>query len=110
MADPDRVGTVLEQVADVAVVVWALGGASGPSAADVNGPRLERMLERLVDTPVRGFVLDAHGTPAGAKILVANATGTWRIPARVVEVPRERSDEWVEAVRAAVNDLLAPHG
>ncbi|MDQ3759086.1 MAG: hypothetical protein M3331_03980 [Actinomycetota bacterium] len=110
VADPDRVGTVLEHVGDVAVVVWALGGTSGASAADVNGPRLGRMLERLVDTPVRGFVLDAHATPAGAKVMVADATRTWRIPSSVVEVPREQSDEWVEAVRAAVNDFLAPRG
>ncbi len=58
-------GTVLEHVGDVAVVAWALGEATGPTARDVNGPRLERMLERLVDTPVRGFVLDAPPDGAG---------------------------------------------
>ena len=67
VADPDRVGTVLEHVGDVAVVAWALGAASGPSAHDVNGPRLERMLERLVDTPVRGFVLDEPPRSAAGK-------------------------------------------
>src|SRR5687767_14808546 len=51
VADPDRVGTVLEYVGDVAVVVWALGEATGPTTLEVNGPRLESMLERLVDTP-----------------------------------------------------------
>ncbi len=108
VADPDRVGSVLEQVADVAAVAWALGDASGASGADVNGPRLERMLERLVDTPVRGFVLDAHSAPAGARELVTGANRTWRIPVRIVGAPRESVDEWVEAMRDAVNDLLAP--
>jgi len=107
VADPDRVGTVLEHVGDVAVVVWAFGSASGPSAPDVNGPRLERMLERLVDTPVRGFVLDADSLPAAARELVATATQTWRLPSRVVEIPRDRGDDWVAAMQAAVNGLVA---
>ena len=88
VADPDRVGTVLEHVGDVAVVAWALGAASGPSAPDVNGPRLERMLERLVDTPVRGFVLDEPPDQPQAKDLVAAAGETWRIPTRVVDAGR----------------------
>jgi hypothetical protein len=109
VCDPDRVGTVLEHVGDVAVVVWALGGATGASAPDVNGPRLERMLERLVDTPVRGFVLDAPPGQPEAKDLVAAASETWRIPARVVEVERTSSSDWVAAMRDAVADLIGGH-
>ena len=110
VADPDRVGTVLEQVGDVTVVAWALGAAAGASARDVNGPRLERMLERVVDTPVRGFVLDAPPGQSEAKDLVAAASETWRIPARAVEVPRADGDEWVEAMRDAVSELVAEPG
>src|SRR3954463_13896659 len=49
LADPERPGTVLELVGDVAVLVLLLGSAGG-SEADleaVHGPRLER----LVGTP-----------------------------------------------------------
>jgi nucleoside-diphosphate-sugar epimerase len=106
LADPDRVGTVLEHVGDVAVVVWALGRASGESAKDVNGPRLERMLERLVDTPVRGFVLEPPTDGAEARELVAQAERTWRIPARVLEASRERSADWLAQARTAVRDLV----
>jgi hypothetical protein len=106
VADPDRVGTVLEHVGDVAVVAWALGEASGPTAQAVNGPRLERTLERLVDTPVRGFVLDAPADGAEAIDLVAAATATWRLPSRVVEVPRSGAGEWVSAMRAAVESVI----
>jgi hypothetical protein len=106
VCDPDRVGTMLEHVGDVAVVVWALGGAAGPSAQDVNGHRLERMLERLVDTPVRGFVLDAPPGRPEAKDLVSAANETWRIPARVVEAERTRARDWVAAMRDAVADLI----
>lgn len=108
VADPDRVGTVLEHVGDVAVVAWALGGASGPTAPDVNGHRLERMLERLVDTPVRGFVLEAPSEAGEARELVEEASRTWRIPVRVVEASRVQPRDWVEAMRAAVNALVAP--
>ncbi len=106
VADPDRVGTVLEHVGDVAVVAWALGEATGPTAADVNGPRLERILERLVDTPVRGFVLEAPTGQGGAIELVAEASQTWRIPARVVDAARSQPGEWVGARRAAITGVI----
>ena len=115
VADPDRVGTVLEHVADVTVVVWALGEATGPTHLDLNGPRLERMLEHLVDTAVRGFVLEGpsdhpEGTadaPAATDI-VAHARDTWRIPVRIVGARREERTEWLEAMRVAACDLLEP--
>jgi nucleoside-diphosphate-sugar epimerase len=113
VADPDRVGTVLEHVGDVAVVVWALGEATGPTMLDVNGPRLESMLERLVDTPVRGFVLEGpreqpEGTeemPA-ATDLVASASDTWHLPVRIVGARRDHPGEWLEAMRAATAELV----
>jgi hypothetical protein len=105
VADPDRVGTVLEHVSDVAVVAWVLGGASGPSAPDVNGPRLERMLERLVDTPVRGFVLDVPPGGEESKDLVASAAETWRIPVRACEVDRA-DPRWTDAMLGAVRELV----
>ena len=87
LADPDRPGTVLELVGDVAVVAWLLGSAAGEAEQleAIHGSRLERILERLVDTPVRGFVYEAAGSvPApllerGAAA-VARAGETWRIP------------------------------
>lgn len=106
VADPDRVGSVLEHVGDVAVVVWALSAATGSSARDVNGPRLERMLERLVDTPVRGFVLDAPPAQPESKELVAAAAATWRIPAKVVELERAQPRDWVAAMQGAVTGLI----
>jgi hypothetical protein len=110
VADPDRVGTVLEQVGDVAVVVWALAKAGGPSAPDVNGPRLERMLERLVDTPVRGFVLELPADSPQARDAVNDAGRTWRIPTRVVEAPRAQADPWRAAMGDAVESLLGLSG
>jgi uncharacterized protein YbjT (DUF2867 family) len=92
LADPDRVGTLLELVGDVAVVCLLLGFAAGKpeEVAAIHGPRLERLLERLVDTPVRGVVYEAVGSVdpvvlEGGAELVRTASRTWRIPVVVVE-------------------------
>lgn len=84
LADPDRPGTILELVGDVAVLVLLLGSCSGSEEelAAIHGPRLERLLEHLVETPVRGVLYE--GTEAGAEI-IRRAERTWRIPIRVTE-------------------------
>src|SRR4029450_656626 len=63
-ADPERPGTVLELCGDVAAVVWLVGSAPGDSekVSTIHGPRLERLLEKLVDSPVRGFAYEAAGS------------------------------------------------
>ena len=114
LADPDRVGSILELVDDVAVVVWALGSAEGPPELieGIHGPRLEHLLGRLVDTPVRGFVYEAFG-PAPAKALTAGAElvrdagERWRLPVAVIEQPPAgKSATWGTAMAAAVNRLM----
>jgi uncharacterized protein YbjT (DUF2867 family) len=91
LADPAQPGTVLDLVGDVATVVWLLGSASGDSAevAAIHGERLERVLERLVETPVRKFVYEATGSvdPAALKQgeeAVRAAGERWRIPFEIV--------------------------
>ncbi len=83
LADPERPGTILELVDDVAVLVLLLGGTEG-SAEEldaIHGPRLERLMEHLVETPVRGVVYE--GTEGGAEVVRA-AERTWRIPVTVL--------------------------
>jgi hypothetical protein len=58
VADPDRLGTLLPHVEGVSVLVWLLGSVGGDAAATLHGPRLQSMLEALVDTPVRGVVYE----------------------------------------------------
>jgi uncharacterized protein YbjT (DUF2867 family) len=58
VADPDRLGTLLPHVEGVSVLVWLLGSVEGEAGAALHGPRLESMLEALVDTPVRGVVYE----------------------------------------------------
>lgn len=98
LADPDRVGTVLELVGDVAVLVLLLGSIEGSEEerATLHGPRLERLLEHLVETPVRGIVYE--GTAAGEEVVRA-AARTWRIPIEILG-PEADALAAVEAVVA----------
>jgi len=113
-ADPERPGTILDLVGDVTVVLWLLGSAEGAAEnlAAIHGPRLESLLERLVDTPVRGFLYEGAGTvdptllEGGAEI-VNRAASTWRIPVAVTETPREQGPSWAEEIESTVIELLS---
>jgi uncharacterized protein YbjT (DUF2867 family) len=113
VADPDRPGTLIDLVGDVTVVHWLLGSAWGEPEviAAIHGSRLERLLEKLVDTPVRGFLYEAAGgvprpqLERGAEI-VRCAGETWRIPVEVVEADPADFDAWLEATVAATQRLV----
>jgi nucleoside-diphosphate-sugar epimerase len=115
LADPDRVGTVLELVGDVAVVFHLLGSAQGdPEAvAAIHGPRLERLLEKVVDTPVRGVVYEAVGSVepgplAAGTELVRVASHTWHIPVAVVETELDDRSKWSQEMANLALGLLSP--
>ncbi len=86
-ADPARPGTVLDLVADVTALVWLLGSAQGSDdeLAAIHGSSLQRVLERLVETPVRRFAYEAGG-PVRQTLLeqgeaiAREAEKRWRIP------------------------------
>ena len=112
MADPDRVASILDQIGDVTVVFWLLGSAVGePEAvAAIHGPRLERLMEEIVDMPVRGFVYEAggevprHHLERGAQI-VHEAGERWRIPVEIVAEAPGDWEAWTEAMLAAAERL-----
>ena len=117
LADLDRVGTVLELVGDVAVVYLLLGSAAGSpdDVAAIHGPRLERLMEKLVDTPVRGVVYEAVGSvdPAllrgGAEIVEA-ASRTWRIPVEIASAKQDDPSLWSEEMAKTALGLLSRGG
>lgn len=100
-ADPDRVGSVVELLGDVAVLAWLLGAVGGREGAELNGPRLESLLAKVVDTPVRGFVFEAPADGAGIDA-VEDAIARWRVPAEVVVIDRADPALWAETVAGAV--------
>jgi nucleoside-diphosphate-sugar epimerase len=113
VADPDRVGTLVDLIDDVAVIFWLLGSAAGEeeAVAALHGARLERMLEEIVDTPVRGFVYEGFGTMpseviAGALVALRDAGERWRIPFEVVDAVGGDVELWREGMLAAAAELV----
>ncbi|MBI5105294.1 MAG: hypothetical protein HZB46_09995 [Solirubrobacterales bacterium] len=105
IGDPDRIGSLRYALDNVTVLLWLLGPAAEP---DLHGSRLTMMLERTIDTTVRGVVYE--GTAEGAAEVERMATYN-EIPHAVIDVPREDEDAWVAAVREAVDGVLAaPRG
>ena len=105
--------TVLDHVADVALVYWLMGSATGePDAvAAVHGGRLERLLENLVDTPVRGVVYEAAGSAPRTDLergaaAVRDAGRIWRIPFAIVEAPLDPYEGWRTAMLEAAGQVL----
>jgi len=115
VGDPDRIGTLMEGLTGVTILVWLLGSAAGEPerVTALHDGRLRMLFEKLVDTPVRGVVYEAAGTvPAAAlergRALAAHAAATWHLPVAVLEAPPAPHDAWLAAARAAIGGLLAP--
>jgi uncharacterized protein YbjT (DUF2867 family) len=111
VADPDRLGTVMAHLHGVSLLCWLMGTADAGAAEDLHGPRLRTLLERLVDTPVRGVVYEAAGSVppallAGGAAAVREASGTWSIPAEVVQADPRDPEAWLSAMTGAFGRLL----
>jgi hypothetical protein len=113
VADPDRVGTVLDEIADVTLVFWLMGTATGESdsVAAIHGPRLERFMEEIVDTPMRGVIYEAEGSVPRPVLrrgeqVVRAAAERWRIPVAVVDANPGEVDAWLAAMTAAAEELI----
>ncbi len=112
-ADPDRLVTLMPHVEGVTVLCWLMGSASGDehNVRELHGPRLETLLERLVDTHVRGVVYEGAGSvqpkllEQGAS-LVRRAHDTWNVPVEVVDHDPGDVRGWVEEMAEAVERVL----
>jgi glycine/D-amino acid oxidase-like deaminating enzyme len=111
VADPDRLATVLPVLSGVSVVCWLMGTAVG--SPDVHGARLQTLAEHLVDTPVRGLVYEAAGTVEAALLergaqIVRDAARIWHIRGEVVTADPAVLQEWLGAIKEAVERTLLP--
>jgi NADP-dependent 3-hydroxy acid dehydrogenase YdfG len=114
VADPDRLSTLMPHIDGVSVLCWLMGTAEGePEAiAAIHGPRLQSLLEKLVDTHVRGLVYEAAGgverrwLEQGAA-LVRRARETYRMPSEVVQAAPADHAAWLSEMTAAVGRVLA---
>lgn len=113
LADPAVIATVLDQIEGVAAIFWLLGSARGDaeSVRALHRERLERLLEEVVDTPVRGLVYEGAGSVAAAHLrtggrVVREASERWRIPVEIVSASPAASDAWRAAMLSAGDRVL----
>jgi NAD(P)-dependent dehydrogenase (short-subunit alcohol dehydrogenase family) len=115
LGDPGVVGTLRYALDNVTLLLWLLGTASGPpdAVAALHGSRLRMMLERTVDTTVRGVVYEAAGS-VGSEVLRGGVAELHRarerneIPIRLVEAEPADARRWRAEARDAIDALLAP--
>jgi nucleoside-diphosphate-sugar epimerase len=115
--DPDRIGTLRYALDNVTVLLWLLGTATGPvdEVGALHGSRLEMMLERTVDTTVRGVVYEAAG-PLAQEVYASGIREMRRanerneVPFSLLEADPRDLSAWLPAARAAVASLLHPRG
>jgi hypothetical protein len=105
IGDPDRIGSLRYGLDNVTVLAWLMGRAPD---GDLHGSRLTMMMERTIDTTVRGVIYE--GTPGGAAVVERMAAYN-EIPYAILDTPREDADAWVGAVLAEIDGVLAaPRG
>lgn len=113
IADPDRVGSIVELLGDVTVVAWLLASASGApeQVAALQTDRLGSLLEKTVDTPVRGFAYESRGS-AGEEVLsagaalIADAAGRWHVPTARIDADPGVAERWVEIAAERIRALI----
>jgi uncharacterized protein YbjT (DUF2867 family) len=113
LGDPDRVATLAPALAQVGVACLLLGSACGPhdQLAALHGTRLDMLLERMLDTTVRGIVYEAAGSVApellreGAQ-RVARACERSLIPYVVLSADPSDHQTWLDAALAGVQHAL----
>ena len=113
IGDPDVIGTLRYALEHVTVLVWALASARGSadSIAALHGDRLQMMLEKAIDSTVRGIVYEAAG-PVGEAMLAAGlqrvrATCELNaIPYGVIDAPPDDAAGWAASARAAIARIV----
>ena len=99
--DPDRIESLRYAVDGVTVLLWCL---AREDASELHGSRLRMMLERTVDSTVRGVVYEAGGPHAQAGLAeVERARATNEIPYATFDTA---APDWVAAARGAVAGVL----
>jgi uncharacterized protein YbjT (DUF2867 family) len=115
VGDPNLVGTLAPALAHVGVACILLGSAAGTpdQLAALHGTRLDMLLERMLDTTVRGVVYQAAGS-VDARLLRAGAQRVRQacersmIPYELLGADPAAGEGWIaEAVTAIERALVA---
>ena len=117
LGDPDRVATISRALDHVGVLCILLGSASGTGEQlrALHTTRLAMLLEKMLDTTVRGVVYESVGSidravlSAGAGA-VASACGRSLIPYVLLTADPVANDGWTAAAADAVGRALHARG
>jgi uncharacterized protein YbjT (DUF2867 family) len=113
IGDPDRIGTLRYALDNVTVLLWLLGTARGPDeqVRALHGTRLEFMLERTIDTTVRGVVYEAAGTVPRDVLADGEAIARRMCERNEIPLAVVRADpsgvQWSADIQSAIDRLLA---
>jgi hypothetical protein len=114
IGDPDRIATISYALADVTILCWLMGSAEGPAekVEALHGSRLRMLLERTIDTTVRGVLYEAAGSVdrtllEGGSETVRAACGYSEIPHALLKVDPSDHDAWLAAAQHEIERLLA---
>jgi hypothetical protein len=103
IGDPDRVGTLRYALENATVLLWLLATVDVP---ELHGSRLEMMLERTVDTTVRGVLYESPPSRAGEAVVQA-AHDRHGIPIAFLDADPRDVDGWVAGARDGIDALLS---
>jgi nucleoside-diphosphate-sugar epimerase len=114
IGDPDRIATISYALDGVTILCWLMGSAAGAddAIAALHGSRLQMLLERTIDTTVRGLVYEAAGAvnpallAAGAET-VHTACERSEIPHALLAVDPVDHAAWLATALGAIDELLA---
>lgn len=113
VGDPDRVATVAPALDHATVLCVLLGCATGPDArvAALHDTRLEMLLQRTIDSTVRGIVYEAAGTLTGPVLergaeVVSSACEDAHIPYVLLGIDPADHEVWLDAALAGVERVL----
>ena len=103
VADPYRLATLMPYLDGASAVLWLMGTADGP----VHGPRLESMLEFIVDTPARGMVYETGGVEREEGVFAVQcAVATYEMPVEILDTDPAHHERWLRDAKAAALGLL----
>lgn len=114
IGDPDRIASISYALDGVTILCWLMGPAAGgeEQLAALHGSRLKMLLERTIDTTVRGLLYEAAGSvdqallDAGAAT-VAAACSYSEIPYGLLRDDPADHDVWLAGALSAIDELLA---
>jgi len=113
VGDPDRVSTLVPALAQVGVVCLLLGSATGTDEqlAALHSTRLDMLLEKMLDTTVRGVVYESLGTVDERLLAVGcqrvrHACERSLVPYVMLDASPDDAGHWTDAAVVAVERAL----